>query len=135
MTAKKKTIIALIVGAVLGIVICVGALASLSKSGMELSSEYVMTGLLYIPAMMLYAFGYAFGWKRCKGFIAKAAKVSADIAFISIIVQLIVGKGLGKGLMIAMLVFSFAIGIVWMPGVVWGIQQLIAEHKKTVQSV
>ncbi len=135
MTAKRKTIIALIVGAVLGTVICAVLISSFLNSGTELTSEAVITCLFYIPAMMLYAFGYAFGWKRCKGFIAKAAKVSADIAFISIIVQLILGKGLGKGLMIAMLVFSFAVGIVWIPGVVWGIQQLIAEHKKAVQAM
>lgn len=61
-----------------------------------------------IPACMMYAFG----WKRCKGFVAKTAKVSADVAFVSIIVHLLSGKGLGRGLMIAIFVFGFAVDIV-----------------------
>lgn len=133
MTAKKKTIIALAVGFVIGAAFCVLMMMSASASGMEMGAAAGM-GLVYIPAMMLYAFGYAFGWKRCKGFLAKAAKVSADVAFFAILVQLITGRGLGKGLMIAMFVFSCAIGIIWIPGVVWGIKQLITERKGTVRT-
>ena len=135
MTAKKKMIISLGVGAVIGVAICVYLLIMFSASGTQLPSGAIGTCIMYIPAMMLYAFGYTFGWKRCKGFMSKAAKVSADVVFISIIVHLITGKGLGKGLLIAMFVFSCAIGIVWVPGVVWGIKQLIAEHKEAIQGI
>lgn len=56
-------------------------------------SDILAQSLIMIPCFMLYAFG----WKRCKGFVAKAAKVSADVTFMYLIVQLITGKGFGKG--------------------------------------
>lgn len=137
MSAKKKTIIALIVGAVLGVVFAVFEIQQLSGYedvvGMS-RSDILAQSLIMIPCFMLYAFGYAFGWKRCKGFVAKAAKVSADVTFMYLIVQLITGKGFGKGIIIAMLIFSFAIGIVWLPGIVFGIKELITEHKANAYS-
>lgn len=129
MSAKKKSIIAIIVGAVLGSGFAFYMYDVMSQSSTVSQSEILPQCLVMIPCFILYAFGYAFGWKRCKGFVAKAAKVSADIAFFSMIIQLISGKGLGRGLMLSMFVFCFAIGIVWLPGVVWGIMQLIAEFR------
>lgn len=131
MTAKKKTVKALIIGAIIGCLVGVAAYNSMTTAEVNpvSTTDALLTCIVYIPCCMLYAFGYAFGWKRCKGFIAAAAKISADVAFFAIIVKLITGKGLGKGLFIAMFIFMFAVSIVWLPGVVWGIKALYVEHR------
>lgn len=129
MSAKKKAIIAIIIGAVIGVAMMIYLVTNASEMSGVSEKDMMLQGVLMIPCFMLYAFGYAFGWKRCKGFLAGAAKVSADIGFISIIGHMITGKGLGRGLMISMFVFCFAIGIIWLPGVVFGIKDLISERK------
>lgn len=135
MTAKKKGIVSLIVGAVLGVIFAIVELYSLGdavSAGQMTWSELIVQAVVMVPCFMLYAFGYAFGWKKCKGFVASMAKVGADVAFFYIIVQLITGKGLGKGLIIAILIFSFSIGIIWIPGIVIGIKQILSERKLNV---
>lgn len=130
--AVKKAKIALTVGGILGILYFAYVVYSMINSGFtrqDGSWDAFVQAIIMIPCFMLYAFGYAFGWKRCKGFVANVAKVSADLAFIAIVVQLITGKGLGRGLMIAMGIFGFSIGIVWIPGVVWGIKQVLEERR------
>ncbi len=132
MSAKKKAIIAIIVGAVIGAVIGIYMMTYVRQYGEmigESQTGLTVQSFLMVPCCMLYAFGYAFGWKRCKGFLAGAAKVSADISFFYLIVHLITGKGIGKGLFIAMFVFSFAVGVVWVPGVVYGIKDLMHERQ------
>lgn len=131
MTAKKKTMIALIVGTIIGCFMAASAYYGMTNTNVNSVSttDSTITCIAYIPCCMLYAFGYAFGWKRCKGFIARAAKISADVAFLTIIVKLITGRGLGRGLFIAMFIFMFAVGVVWIPGVIWGVNALYVEHR------
>lgn len=129
MTAKKKTIIAVTLGAVLGIAMAIFMYINMSTAGEINNSEDYLGIVVIIPVFMLYAFGYTFGWRRCKGFVAGATKLSADVAFIYLIVHIITGKGLTKGLFIAMFILMAAISVVWLPGVIWGIQALITEKR------
>ncbi len=129
MSAKKKAIIAIVIGAVIGVAVMIYLVTNAGDMPGVSERDMMLQGVLMIPCFMLYAFGYAFGWNRCKGFLAGAAKVSADIGFFSLIVHMITGKGLGKGLMISMIVFCFAIGVIWLPGLVFGIKDLISERK------
>ena len=78
MSAKKKAIIAIIVGAVIGAVIGIYMMTYVRQYGEmigESQTGLTVQSFLMVPCCMLYAFGYAFGWKRCKGFLAGAAKV------------------------------------------------------------
>lgn len=133
MKAKKKAMVAIIVGAVLGALFAFfqfQQMGEYARSAGQSQGEWILRCLIMIPLFMLYAFGYAFGWKRCKGFLAGAAKVSADVAFFTIIFHIITGKGFGKGMLLAIFILCIAVSVVWLPGVVFGVKDLISERRQ-----
>lgn len=128
MSAKKKAIIAVIVGAVIGAIIAF-VLWEVYGSMFRDDSEKLIA-LLYIPTTgALYAFGFAFGWKRGKGIVAKMAGVAAEVTFFALIVHLIRGKGFLAGLIIATLLISLGFSIVWMMGIPLGIKDIVTESR------
>ena len=133
MTAKKKAIVALIVGAVLGVLYAIFDLQYLgefARNAGRPQTELVWQCLAMIPFFMLYAFGYAFGWKRCKGFLSGVAKISVNITIFSIIFHIITGKGFIKGVLIAIVILWIAIAVVWLPGIVFGVKDLLNERRQ-----
>ena len=125
MKAKKKARIAIIVGGILGFFM---GLASIYVSEIQDATIFLILPV-FIFAFMLYGFGYTFGWERTKRWLVTALGLSANIMMFAIFLQIFRRKGLFGGTVIAILVFSFIVGLAWIPGVFQGIIELYREHK------
>lgn len=130
MSAKKKAIIAVIVGAVIGAIIAFVLWEEYGSMYRD-RGQTLTTVLLYIPICALYAFGFAFGWKRGKGIVAKMAGVAAEVTFFALIIHLIRGKGFLTGLFIAAFLIGLGFSIVWMMGIPLGIKDIVTESRAT----
>ncbi len=135
MSAKKKAIIAIVVGLVLGVALSVFLCVSYYSEVGEEATEGILNVLpmliMYIIAFPLYAFGFAFGWKKGKGIVAKMVGIAAEVTFFALIVHLIRGKGFMSGLIIAMLLVSLGFTIVWIMGIPIGIKEVWTESRAT----
>lgn len=107
MTAKKKTVIVLIIGIIIGIKLEV-----------------------FAPICMLFVFGYAFGWNRYKGIIVRIGIISIELLFVAILVKLSSGAILQVTLFLVKYGFIVGMSTVWGLGVVWGMKELYVEYKE-----
>lgn len=102
MTAKKKAIIAIIIGGIIGVSVTCSTWNDWAFPG---------EALILIPLCMLYSFGFAFGWKRCKNFLTNAGIIAS-----------------GQNFIVGFMIIMLSISVVWFPGVVWGIKEVLDEN-------
>lgn len=120
MSAKVKAFIGVVIGC-------------LSSIGIYIYTNNIVT-LYAMPAFALYGFGYAFSFDILKSWLAKAARASSDIAFMSLIFQIIAGRGLFLGLFICIMIFSCAIGLAYLPGIFIGLKALLSGSNDSVEN-
>lgn len=119
MKAKKRGIIGAVVGAI-GLPAFMVFASSMQGIPQDIGSIILM---FFCGA--LYGFGYAFGWSYVKSWIAKAFGVSTSLSLLGILFSR--NWSWLKTFFVFLIVFSFAIGLAWIPGVVRGIRAIAAE--------
>jgi len=129
MSSAKKGII----GAIIGVIVLVGVniymLSISAYDGMGFL-DIVIYMLPLIPGGIFFGFGYAFGLPLGKRWVATLCGVTAEVSFWAILFSRDRGRSFFISLFIMIFVFSFALGICYIPGVFIGIRNIIRERKE-----
>jgi uncharacterized membrane protein len=128
MRAKTKGIIALTIGGIFGLVLTIAMTAIMSTMG-EYFYIGLIAGLVWIPLCAIGGFGYAFGWHLGKRWLAKIAGVAVGTSILFILFSRDRRTSFILTFMFLPLVFSFTVGMCYLPGIVIGIKAIRAESR------
>lgn len=123
MKAKTKGILGACIGGAVGII---GGICLASTEGIQ--TGFMMVLFLAVLGL-IGGFGYAFGLKLGVKWCGKAMGVAGATSLFAILFSKDRRNGFLISFIIFMLVFSFTIGIAYLPGIFMGIRQIKEEAR------
>lgn len=120
------------IGGAIGLIVGIAFAVMTANSGGDAKAVIItglMMGLFLVVIGIIAGFGYAFGLKLGVKWCGKAMGVAGATSIIAILFSKDRRNGFIVSLLIFTFVFSFTIGIAYLPGIFMGIRQIKEEAR------